>query len=87
MKNYLPVNYSSWYTWHLTKDGIGHYAINCLLYLRTLRKKYVKMYEEFINQLCMYAKMLRILSKGYLPISLLPPSTLWEIIGIDKKDI
>ena len=23
---------SSWYTWYLTKDGIGHYAINTLLY-------------------------------------------------------
>ena len=46
----------SWYYWYLTKDGIGHYAINSLLYLRTLIEKYVKMYEEFINQVCMYAR-------------------------------
>ena len=64
----------SWYNWYLTNNGIGHYAINSLLYLRMLRKKYVKMYEKFINQLCMYAKVIRILLKGYLPISLLPPS-------------
>ena len=63
-------NLDSWYNWYLTKDGIGQYAINSLLYLRTLREKYVKMNEEFINQLCMYAKAIRILSKGYLPISL-----------------
>ena len=69
---------SSWYTWYLTKDGIGHYAINSVLYLRMLREKYVKMYKEFNSQLYMYAKVIRILSKGYLPISLLTPSKLWE---------
>ena len=26
----------SWYNWYLSKDGISHYAINSLLYLRTL---------------------------------------------------
>ena len=77
----------SWYNWYLTKDGIGHYAINSLLYLRTLRQKYVKMYDEFINQLCMYVKTIRILSKGYLPISLLPTSKLQEILGQVKKAI
>ena len=29
----------------------------------------------------MYVKVIRILSKGYLPISLLPPSKLQEILG------
>ena len=52
-----------------------------------LRKKYVEMYEEFINQLCMYAKRIRILLKGYLPISLWPPSKLWEILGKVKRAI
>ena len=75
----------SWYIWYLTKDAVGHYAINSLLYLRTLREKYVKMYEEFINQLCMYAKAIRILSKGYLPILPFPPSELQEILGKVKK--
>ena len=37
------------------------------------------MYEGFINQLKMYAKVIRILSKGYLPISLLLPSKLNKI--------
>ena len=35
----------------------------------------------------MYAKVVRVLSKGYLPISLLPPSTLQNILGKDKKAI
>ena len=33
------------FTWYLTKEGINHFAINTLLYLRTSREKYVKMYE------------------------------------------
>ena len=62
------------FTWYLTKKGINYYAINSFLYLRILREKYIKIYEEFIMQLHMYAKVIRILSKGYLPISLIPPS-------------
>ena len=44
------------------------------------REKYAKIYERFINQLRMYSKAIRILSKGYLPISLLLPSTLNMIL-------
>ena len=61
------------FTWYLTKEEVNHYAINTLLYLRMLREKYVKMYKEFIILLCMYAKVIIILLKGYLPISLIPP--------------
>ena len=78
---------SSWDTWYLNKDGIGHYSINSLLYLRMIREKYVQMYKEFISQLHMYEKVIRILSKGYLPISLLPPSKLQEILRKVKKAI
>ena len=59
----------SQFTWYLTKNGVNHYAINSLLYLRALQEKYITKYEEFITQLHMYAKVIRILSKGYLPIS------------------
>ena len=38
------------------------------------REKYIKMYERFVAQLKEYSRAIRILSKGYLPISLLPPS-------------
>ena len=43
------------------------------------------MYEEFITQLHMYAKLIRILSKGYLPISLTLPAKLQEILNAVKK--
>ena len=53
-----------------------HYAINSLLFLTTIREKYVKMYERFLNQLRQYSQVVRVLSKGYLPITLLSPSKL-----------
>ena len=33
---------STAFTWYVNKNGVHHYAINSLLYLRTLREKYVK---------------------------------------------
>ena len=41
----------------------------------------MKMYERFLEQLKMYSKVIRILSKGYLPISLLQPSKLEGILN------
>ena len=46
------------------------YSVDTILFLRTVREKYVKMYERFIVELKSYSKAIRILSKGYLPISL-----------------
>ena len=34
------------------------------------------MYERFLNQLKQYSQVIRVLSKGYLPITLLSPSKL-----------
>ena len=49
---------STAYTWYVNKQGIQHYAINSLLYLRMVRDKYIKMYKEFITLLHMYAKVI-----------------------------
>ena len=38
------------------------------------------MYERFINELKSYSKAICVLSKGYLPISLIPPSKLETIL-------
>ena len=38
------------------------------------------MYERFIKELKLYSKAIEVLSKGYLPISLLPPSKLEKIL-------
>ena len=45
------------------------------------------MYERFIEELKLYSKMIRVLSKGYLPISLLPPSKLQKILDEVKTAI
>ena len=52
-----------------------------------MREKCVQMYEKFISQLQMYASAIRVFSKGYLPISLLPSTKLQEILDKVKKAI
>ena len=74
-----------WFEWYLHKDGVGHYTINSILFLIAIREKYVRRYKQFLEQLQMYAKAIRILSKGYLPISLLPPSKLHGILSEVRK--
>ena len=51
------------------------------------------MYERFLNQLRQYSQAIRVLSKGYLPITLLSPSKLniilqkvRETVQNDNKD-
>ena len=75
------------YSWYVNEQGIQHYAINLLLYLRKVREKYIKLYEEFIMQLCIYTKVIRILGKWYLPISIITPLKLQEILGAVKSAI
>ena len=60
--------------------GLHHYSINSLLYLRTVQDKYIALYRESITQWHVYTSEIRILAKGYLPISLVTPSKLKEIL-------
>ena len=55
---------NQWFEMYLQQEGIHHYAINSVLYLTSVRGKYVKMYERFIEELRLYSKAIRILSKG-----------------------
>ena len=65
--------------------GIQHYAVNSMLYLRTIKDKYIEIYNEFISQLHIYAKTVRILAKDYLLISLITPLKLQEILSSIKE--
>ena len=56
------------------------YSMDAVLFLTTIKEKYVRMYEKFINELRSYSKAVRILSKGYLPTSLITPSKLEAIL-------
>ena len=67
--------------------GIQHYAINSMLYLRMIKDKYIELYNAFISQLHNYAKAIRILAKGYLPISLITPLKLKEILASVKETL
>ena len=44
------------------------YSIDAMLFLTTIKEKYVRMYEKFMAELRSNLKAIRILSKGYLPI-------------------
>ena len=58
------------------------YSIDAILFLTTVKEKYVRMYEKFIAELRSYSKAIRVLSKGNLPITLTPitPSKLEAIL-------
>ena len=55
------------------------YSVDTVLFLKTVKERYVRMYEKFIAKLKSYSKAIRILSKGYLPITLITPSKLEAI--------
>ena len=67
--------------------GIQQYAINSLLFLRVIQDKYISLYRELINQLHSYVSAIRVLAKGYLPTTLLPPRKLQGIFAEVKKSL
>ena len=76
---------NKWFEMYSASQGANYYAIHSLLYLRNIQEKYIKMYERFVNQLKEYLHAISKLSKGYLPISLLPPSKLARILQEVKQ--
>ena len=67
--------------------SVQHYMTNALLCLHTIKEKYIAVYNEFITQLCIYTKAIRIVAKGYLPISLITPYKVQEIINSVKETL
>ena len=41
---------------YLNEEGAHTFALNSILYLTTMREKYVRMYERFIRELKTYSK-------------------------------
>ena len=64
-----------------------HYVINSMLYLHMIKDKYIEICNEFISQLRIYAKAVRILAKGYLPILLITQLKLQEILDSLKETL
>ena len=52
-----------------------------------MQDNYIALYKELITQLHIYATSIRILAKGYSPISLITPSKLREILSDIKTGI
>ena len=75
------------YTWYIDALNTKEYAIDSLLYFRTVRNKYIQMYKEFLTPLHIHTKAIRILAKGYLPISLITPIKLKEILEAVKTTV
>ena len=73
--------------YYLNEEGAHTFMMNSIQFLTTVREKYVKMYERFIGELKTYSKAIRILSKGYLLMYLLPPSRLESILKEVRKAI
>ena len=67
--------------------GIQQYAFNLLLSLRVVQDKYISLYKELITQLRSYVSAIRILTKGYLPTTLITPSKLQGILAEVKKSL
>ena len=87
MQNFTTLNEKTftgklhdWMEIYSQDEGVHNYAINAVLFLTTVREKYVKMNKRFIEELKLYSRAIQVLSKGYLPISLLPPSKLEKIL-------
>ena len=49
----------NWYNYYSSSTGLQHYAINSLLFLTTVREKYVKMCKRFLNQLRQYSQAIK----------------------------
>ena len=67
--------------------GIQQYAFNSLLLLRIIQDKYISLYRGLITQLKAYISVIRILSKGYLPTTLIPPNKLQDILAEVKRSL
>ena len=67
--------------------GIQQYAFNSLLFLRVVQDKYISLYKELITQLRSYVSAIRILTKGYLPTTLITPSKLQDILAEVRKSL
>ena len=67
--------------------GVQQYDTNSLPFLRIIQHKYISLYKELITQLHTYISAIRILTKGYLPTTLITPKRLQELLTEVKKSL
>ena len=81
-REHNPTSFRHLYTVTL---GTQQYAFNSLLFLRVVQDKYISLYKELITQLKSYVSAIRVLTKGYLPTTLITPSKLQGFLAEVKK--
>ena len=62
-----------------TVTGPVLYSHLTQLYIQSLREKYIRLYEALVTEVKLLLGSIAILSKGYLPPQLFPPTTLVDI--------
>ena len=53
-----------WMELYSRDEGVCNYAINSILFLTTVREKYVRMYKRFIEELKLYSRAIRVYQKA-----------------------
>ena len=70
-------------TWALSfisgSQGIAMYSHMTQLYMENIKEKHIRLYETLVTELRLLLRSIAILSKGYLPPHLFPPTTLVQI--------
>ena len=80
LEEILEMNVKEWTDRFLDLDsGSVMYTHLMHLYIGNLREKYIRLYEALHTELRLLLRSIAILSKGYLPPQLFPPTTLVEI--------
>ena len=64
-----------WMELYLQNEGVCNYAINSIFFLTTVQEKYVRMYERFIEELKLYSRAIRVLSRLFNHFTATPIQT------------
>ena len=68
----FAVKLHDWMEIYSQDEGVHTYAINSVLFLTTVREKYVKMYERFIEELKLYSKTKSFVKRVFAHFSATP---------------
>ena len=71
---------SHWYKKNYYEWRISHVVLNSLLYLQDLKMKYINTYKDLLRKLNTYTNAIHIFSTWYLPLNLMFPSQLNEMV-------
>ena len=80
IERWVKLKEPSWsYHYMDQTHGPAMYAHHLHIYLNSVKEKYIRLYQRLENDLKMVIRSIGILSKGYLPPHLFPPSLLANI--------